>query len=326
MRSPAAQRLMSRGRSCQKRGVAGMRQGFGDRGFTVFSLCYEYVGRVTFVHASRAFHMLRLKLLLLTSVLVSAAGIACSAAQAQDSSWYSGEWSLSLGAAAYVAPNYVGDDEYELTGMPLISLGRKDSVTRFSSLNDSASIAVFDAGFFRIGPTARILLPRDNDDSDDLDGLDDVPWGIEAGIFAYFYPTDWVRLRTEIRHGIHAHHGIVADFAIDAFTDLTPVIRLSAGPRLSVATASYFETYYGVDAQEAIDSGLSPYDPGGGLNSVGFGGALTWQATDKIQTSIFGEYSRLLGPAADSSLVEERGSENQFKVGVSATYRFDFTL
>jgi MipA family protein len=34
----------------------------------------------------------------------------------------------------------------------------------------------------------------------------------------------------------------------------------------------------------------------------------------------------LLGPAADSSLVEERGSENQFKVGVSATYRFDFTL
>jgi MipA family protein len=270
--------------------------------------------------------MLRLKSLLLTSVLVSAAGLASPAAQAQDSSWYSGEWSLSLGAAAYVAPNYVGDDEYELTGMPLISLGRKDSVTRFSSLNDSASIAVFDAGFFRIGPTARILLPRDNDDSDDLDGLDDVPWGIEAGIFADFYPTDWVRLRTEIRHGIHAHHGIVADFAIDAFTDLTPVIRLSAGPRLSVATASYFDAYYGVDGEEAVDSGLSPYDPDGGLNSVGFGGALTWQATDRIATSIFGEYSRLVGPAADSSLVEERGSENQFKVGVSATYRFDFTL
>jgi len=274
----------------------------------------------------RLFHMLRLKSLFLTSVLVSAVGLACSAAQAQDSSWYSGEWSLSLGAAVYVAPEYVGDDEYELTGMPLISLGRKDSVTRFSSLNDSASIAIFDTGFFRIGPTARILLPRDNDDSDDLDGLDDVPWGIEAGIFADFYPTDWVRLRTEIRHGIHAHHGIVADFAIDAFTDVTPVIRLSAGPRLSVATESYFDTYYGVDGQEAIDSGLSPYDPDGGLNSVGFGGALTWQATDKIATSIFGEYSRLLGPAADSSLVEERGSENQFKVGVSATYRFDFTL
>jgi len=38
------------------------------------------------------------------------------------------------------------------------------------------------------------------------------------------------------------------------------------------------------------------------------------------------EYRRLLGPAADSSLVQERGSRNQVLVGLSATYRFDFTL
>ena len=145
--------------------------------------------------------MLRLKSLLLAPFLTMVAGLAPTAAQAQDSSpssWYSGEWSLSLGAAAYVAPDYVGSDDYELKGMPLISLGRTDSLTRFSSLNDSASIAIFDIGYFRIGPTAKILLPRDADDSDDLEGLDDVPWGVEAGIFADFYPTDWMRLRTEI--------------------------------------------------------------------------------------------------------------------------------
>jgi outer membrane scaffolding protein for murein synthesis (MipA/OmpV family) len=33
-----------------------------------------------------------------------------------------------------------------------------------------------------------------------------------------------------------------------------------------------------------------------------------------------------MGPAADSSIVRERGSRNQFTMGVSATYRFDFTM
>jgi outer membrane scaffolding protein for murein synthesis (MipA/OmpV family) len=41
---------------------------------------------------------------------------------------------------------------------------------------------------------------------------------------------------------------------------------------------------------------------------------------------LFGEYSRLMGPAADSSLVQERGSRDQFMIGVSTSYRFDFSM
>ena len=50
------------------------------------------------------------------------------------------------------------------------------------------------------------------------------------------------------------------------------------------------------------------------------------QVTDPMTASLFGEYSRLEGPAADSSLVRERGDRNQFMVGVSTTYRFDFKM
>ena len=81
----------------------------------------------------------------------------------------------------------------------------------------------------------------------------------------------------------------------------------------------------GVSAQSAA-SGLSVYDPGGGLRAVGVGGAVTWKTTDRITTSLFGEYAQLQGPAAASSLVKERGSPNQFLLGVSGTYRFDFSL
>ncbi|ESX25877.1 hypothetical protein X765_23920 [Mesorhizobium sp. LSHC440B00] len=95
---------------------------------------------------------------------------------------------------------------------------------------------------------------------------------------------------------------------------------------MSFASSGYFDSYYGVNAKEAAASDLSEYHPGGGLKSTGLGGAITWKVTDPMTASLFGEYARLMGPAADSSLVKERGDRNQFTVGVSTTYRFDFAM
>ena len=245
---------------------------------------------------------------------------------AHAESWFSGDWYLKVGAAGFVAPNFKGDDDYRLVAQPLVSFGRQGSSTPFSSRNDNISIGVVDIGYFRAGPTGKLVFGRDADDSNDLGGLDPVRFGGELGVFAEFYPVDWLRLRGEVRHGIRSHDGIVGELSADAFTDVTPTIRVSGGPRASFATNDYFDAWYGVSASEEIASGLSAYNPGGGVESVGIGGAITWKATDTIETSLFGEYSRLMGPAADSSLVKQRGSVNQFLVGVSATYRFDFSM
>ena len=88
---------------------------------------------------------------------------------------------------------------------------------------------------------------------------------------------------------------------VDAFQDVTPDVRISGGPRVSFATDGYFDTYYGVNAQQSAASGLSRYDPGGGMELVGIGGAITWKATDNITASLFSEYSRLIGSAAEFS-------------------------
>ncbi len=152
------------------------------------------------------------------------------------------------------------------------------------------------------------------------------PFGGEAGAFAEVYPTDWMRVRGELRLGIRSHDGIVGDVAVDAFTDVTPTIRVSGGPRISFASSDYFDAYLCVSPEESAASGLSAYSPGSGVESVGVGGAVTWKTTERVTTSAFGEYSRLMAPAANSSLVRERGSKNQWLFGVSATYRFDFQL
>ncbi len=239
--------------------------------------------------------------------------------------WMSGNWYLTVGATGLVAPKFEGSSKYMLSAMPLVSLGKAGPEARFSSRNDNISLALIDDGEVRAGLVGKFLWARDND-ADELKGLKPVRWGGEAGGFFEFYPLDWVRVRAELRHGIRAHNGFAGDVAADAFFDITPDIRISGGPRLSFASAKYFDAYYGVDAQEAVDSGLGEYHPGSGLKSAGAGGAVTWRVTDPVTASLFGEYARLTGPAAKSSLVRERGDRNQFTFGVSTTYRFDFSM
>ena len=240
--------------------------------------------------------------------------------------WFSGDWSLTVGASGFLAPDYDGSDELEFRAVPILSLGRAGPAARFVSRNDNISFALIDQGRFRAGPTGKFIFGRDAGDSSDLTGLDEVRFGGELGVFAELYPLDWMRVRGEVRHGIRSHDGIVADLAIDAFADVTETVRVSAGPRLSYATDRYFDAFYGISPAESGASGLAAYDPGSGIKSAGVGGAITWQTTDRIATSLFGEYERLADPAADSPLVRERGSPDQFTFGLSATYRFDFTV
>lgn len=243
-------------------------------------------------------------------------------AQPARKHFWSGDWYLKVGAAGYVAPKFEGSDKYRFFAQPLVSLGRQGEAERFSSRNDNVSFAFIDTDRFRVGAAGKLLFKRDTD----IDGIDETKFGGEAGGFVDVYPTDWLRFRGEVRHGIRAHKGVVADIAADAFYDVTPKIRVSGGPRATYASKDYMRTYYGVTAEESLASGLQEYRPGGGWESVGLGGAVTWQATDKIDTSLFAEYNRLQSKPKNSSIVREHGSANQFTVGVSATYRFDFSL
>ncbi|PWK75512.1 MipA/OmpV family protein [Aminobacter sp. AP02] len=260
------------------------------------------------------------------SAAVSVLVLASGAATADEGAfgWFSGDWYLTLGATGMVRPSFEGSKSYMLSALPIVSLGKAGPELRYSSRNDNISLALIDDGVVRAGVAGKINFGRDADD--ELQGLADIPWGGELGGFFEFYPTDWMRARAELRHGIRSHNGFVADIAVDAFHDVAPNVRVSGGPRVSFASADYFETYYGVNAQQSAASGLGQYDPGSGINSVGVGGAIGWKATDNVVASLFTEYSRLMGPAGDSTIVKERGSRNQVTVGVSTSYRFDFNL
>lgn len=251
---------------------------------------------------------------------------ASGAAPAAAESWFAGDWYVKVGGAALHAPKFEGASGREFSFQPMISVGKAGPGPRFSSRNDNISWAFVDNGTFRAGAAGKLIWGRDDGTHPAVAGLSPVKMGGEAGVFAEVYPSDFLRLRGEVRHGVRSHDGVVADVAADAFFDVTDTIQLSGGPRASWASAGYHEAYYGVDGNEATLSGLTPYSPGSGMRSWGAGGAVTWKTTDSLTTSVFAEYRRLAGPAAASSLVRERGAKDQLTLGASASYRFDFSL
>lgn len=240
--------------------------------------------------------------------------------------FYSGNWSLTLGVSVYEAPKFEGDDTYDIAVDPIISIGKSGGDNRFSSRNDNMSFALLERSLLRLGVVGKILQERDSDTSDDLKGLKRVKWGGEVGGFAEIYPLDWLRARAEVRQGIRSHNGVTSDIAVDAYKNLTPSVQISGGPRAFYGTEDYFKTYYGVNSEEALRSGLREFHPHSGWGAFGVGGAITWKATNKITTSVFSEFKRLAGDAGDSSLVFQRGDKNQFTMGLSASYRFDISL
>ncbi|MBY0613409.1 MAG: MipA/OmpV family protein [Beijerinckiaceae bacterium] len=237
-----------------------------------------------------------------------------------------GEFTLTVGSRVYFEPRFDGAKSGKFTGAPLISVKPKGSFEKFTSPRDSSGITVFDTERINIGPALNFQAERLSSDDRALRGRKNIDFVIEPGIFIEYFPTDFLRLRSEFRQGLGGHHGQIFDFSADAYTRLGEDKRwfVAAGPRLTLATGAALKPYFDVTPLQSAASGLPVYRNGGGLRSVGFGGALRYSWTRRFETEIFGEYERLLDGVADSPLVRQRGDPNQYRIGIGATYKFDF--
>jgi outer membrane protein len=251
------------------------------------------------------------------SVAVLAGFASPAAAQANDKAW-----SVTVGAGVEFEPRYRGDDDSHLSVRPIISIGRGDSWKRFRTVNDGISIGLIDYGMWRAGPNAKFVFKRDSGDSADLAGLPEVGFTFELGGFVEAYPTDWLRLRAAVRQGIGGHKGLVGEAQADFIARFPNDWTLAVGPRLSLGSDRFMNAYFGTN----VASGLGTYIAGGGVTSYGVGGQITKLFEPGWRVSLYAEYERLTGDAADSPLVQLRGSENQFTIGLATSYTFRLGL
>ena len=231
-------------------------------------------------------------------------------------------WYITLGAGVRYQPDYTGSDDYVFRARPIISLGRGLKSTWWSAEDDAMlSIGVFSGQGWRIGFSGDLLWKRSAKVNPALVAVPATKFGAELGGFAEFYPTSWLRGRVDLRRGVAAHDGVVADFKLDAFSTVG-TWTLGIGPRMRITSADYVRTYFGTGGAMPGTGGLlQRYNAG--VHTVGALAQVTYHWSEQLKTTAYVEYKRLVGDATRSPIVRPFGSRDSITIGLSASYSFD---
>lgn len=257
--------------------------------------------------------------------LAACAGLAAfvPAAPATALDFLRGDWTVTVGAQGMAVPVFEGSDEMRFRALPIFSVRRAGTRSTWKAPDDGLRLGLLENERIRVGVAAQFVSARDEDDSSDLRGLGDTRFGGEIGVFAEIWASDVVRLSGEIRHGIRAHDGFVADIGIDYVVRPEPAWSLSIGPRLAFADSDFMDEYFGVTPAQSAASGLPVYAPEGGIRSLGLLASAQVALTDQWNLLGYARYDRLVGEVADAPLVRFRGSRDQFGIGAGISYSFD---
>jgi outer membrane protein len=246
------------------------------------------------------------------------------------------DWTIRIGAGAILSPAFVGSSDYQLMAVPALKVTYLN--TFFASVEDGVGYAVINQHGWRAGPNAKIDFGRKEDGDNPfriaggktsaLHGLGNVATTLEVGGFAEYR---WNSISTKIglRKGLNGHDGLVGDLSVKyTRTDqsLSPMagspVVVSFGPRLTVVDSTYNKAFFGVDADQTVNSGLPRYRPSGGVLSYGVGSLIVVPIRKQLSATFLAGYDRLAGDAGSSPLVSERGSPNQGMFGVLLSYEF----
>jgi outer membrane protein len=238
----------------------------------------------------------------------------------------SGTWTVMVGVGGEYKPDFEGANRAMLSPVPIFAIRRAGSTDQFRGPRDSASIAFLDFGDLRAGPVAKFDTARKQYNYSELNGLGDVKAAVELGGFVEYYPVDWFRTRVELREGVVGHNGTVADVSADFIVPVIQRLTISAGPRFTWESTQATSPYFGIDAVQAMASGLPMFNAKGGAHSYGAGAQVSYRINSQWEVHSYVEYERLLGDAAASPLVTLRGSPNQTTFGIGFSYSFDVKI
>ncbi|MBS4047697.1 MAG: MipA/OmpV family protein [Alphaproteobacteria bacterium] len=235
------------------------------------------------------------------------------------------DWDIRIGAGALYQPEYEGSDDYEVSPLPLLMINYRDLVfLRGTTLG--ANVFTWQgprpSDKLQVGPLVRYQFGRDEDDSDDLRGMGDIDAAVELGGFLTYGIGPWTAGVTLFQDVSDSHDGFTAKFAAGHRHSFTPKLRLRSEVSTTWADENYTQTYFGVTAAQSARSGMRAYTAESGIKDIGLTLDLDYSLTEHWIVSGRLGYKRLLGDAADSPLVEDRGSANQLSTGVTLSYRF----
>lgn len=250
-------------------------------------------------------------------VMLSAVTAVCMlSTQSANAQFISDDFQVELGAGGYLRQEYPGSNSYQVLPIPYIDIRYQDW---FSIAGRSAKANVFVYEGFTAGVVAEFDFGRDEDDDSILNGLGDIDFAPEFGIFLDYEWKEWLIVQTSFRHAVGGHESFIGDAGI-YFQNraLNDRLEYRIGPSITFSGDEYVEEYYGITAAQSVVSGHPVYNPDGGLVDVGISLAMRYKLNEKWSIVSYTAVDFLLDEVTDSPLTEEDISPS---AGLFFTYK-----
>jgi MipA family protein len=192
---------------------------------------------------------------------------------------------------------------------------------------DSGTGVGFDAG-----PIVGVRLNRTRKIKDDfVDLLPERRTAFEAGGFVGISthgltnPYDTLAFRVDVVHDFgRAHKSTVVSPNVDFSTPLSRTTFVSANIGAEFVSNKFADYYFSISPADSLISLLPAYNGDGGLKNWKAGLLVNQSLSGDLLSglSVFGtaQYSRLVGDFADSPIVDDRGSANQWLLAAGLGY------
>jgi outer membrane protein len=256
----------------------------------------------------------RKSLLILVIVLLVACSIAVVTSIAESAD-------ISMGGGIGLAPDYEGSDDYELVPIPFVNVKWENGM--FVNLEYRTIRAnLIPSDFWRLGLMANYRPKRSNVENDQVDRLGNVGPALEVGPFAGIQYKNWnvsVEVTTDVAEG---HDGTLFTARSGYHWVTSDNLTILFGASTTYASNDYMASYFSIDLRESLNSGLPEYHADSGFKDINFSLKFVYGITDRWSARGIASYTRLVGDAEDSPVVDDVGNANQFFSGLIIVYNF----
>lgn len=237
------------------------------------------------------------------------------------------EWALEgvkVGGILVVLPTYEGSEEYEVIGFPYLFPIFSGGPGFFSRIDaralDDVRFTLIERDGFIAGPLAGYKFGREEDDGDLLEGLGDIDDSFVAGGFVG-YRWNWLQFDVSYHHYFGDVDGYQIRFGAEVERPVSERVTLTTRVGATYADENFTQVYFGVTDEQALASPIfaNGFDADAGFKDVHVQVGLNAEIDEHWSARASLRYSRLLGDAADSPVVE---TEDQFIGLVGLSYKF----
>lgn len=231
------------------------------------------------------------------------------------------DWDVTVGIGGEYEPVSPGVDKTEFEALPYFDIEYKDRYfLMFERGLGAYLLRSEDEPEYALGVAVGYAEGRDEADAKaELDGLGDIDGAAELVVFAEG-EIGFVEVELEVAKALGGHDGLTAELSAGVDASITDRLFVGVVPFITYGDEKYTESFYGVSASQAANSATySQYDTDGGFENYGVELEANYKITQNWSAITSASYTRLLGDAKDSPIVDNKGF---FGASVGLAYTF----